>query len=192
MANAIACRLDDTILLGSNAQCQLPMYQLRTAKTSIKKCLTLGRPGVPWCLPVLCGYVEGERRPESNTYFSSQNTSNRSTVPSNLCCRDGELCLGAQDMFDDSGCATSKWNTIMKRRSLVTLVTDLLCRSYSKHGSTLYTVYYLRTKFLHLPLACEDSGTDTKHVIDAKHEVHGVIKDSLFYFHPAPRFVKGC
>ena len=80
----------------------------------------------------------------------------------------------------------------MKRRSLVTLVTDLLCRSYSKHGSTLYTVYYLRTKFLHLPLACEDSGTDTKHVIDAKHEVHGVIKDSLFYFHPAPRFVKGC
>ena len=25
-----------------------------------------------------------------------------------------------------------------------------------------------------------------------KNEVHGVIRDSLFYFHPAPRFVKEC
>ena len=28
--------------------------------------------------------------------------------------------------------------------------------------------------------------------IDAENEVHGAIKDSLFYFHPAPRFVKEC
>ena len=28
--------------------------------------------------------------------------------------------------------------------------------------------------------------------LDAKNEVHGVTKDSLFYFHPAPKFVKEC
>ena len=28
--------------------------------------------------------------------------------------------------------------------------------------------------------------------LDAKNEVHGGIKDSFFYFHPAPKFVKEC
>ena len=39
---------------------------------------------------------------------------------------------------------------------------------------------------------CFASSSRPCDVIDATNEAHGVIKNSSFHFHPAPRFVKGC